>query len=198
MTIDRSTLPDISENIKQFWQPRRKDYSSGGIAYYNRPSTNASPVSQVNLTPPTRAELNNYLPPASGLNHHSFLALISTHHGQRWQLPKGTVEPQESSIQTALREVEEETGLLTEFKSFIETVEYWYWDTYKRTVPMLVHKQVDFYLLAVVGGELSDLSFEVDAVAWFTPEEALRKMTFEAERKTLRKALNGQYQNQRH
>lgn len=196
MTIDRSTLPHISENIKQFWQPRRKDYSSGGIAYYNRPSTSDNPSPQINPAPPTRTELNGYLPTAGGLNYHSFLALISTHNGKRWQLPKGTVEPQESSIQTALREVEEETGLLTEFKSFIETVEYWYWDTYKRTVPMLVHKQVDFYLLAVVGGELSDLSFEVDAVAWFTPEQALGKMTFEAERKTLRKALNGQYQSQ--
>lgn len=170
MTIDRSNLPDISENIKQFWQPQRTDYSSGGIAYRN--------------------STTNDLSHNSGFTLHSSLALISTHSGQRWQLPKGTVEAQESSIQTALREVEEETGLRTEFESFIDTVEYWYWDTYNRSVPMLVHKRVDFYLLLVVGGELSDLSCEVDAVEWFTPEEALQKMTFKAERETLRKALN--------
>ncbi len=190
MTIDRSTLPDISENIKQFWQPQRTDYSSGGIAYCNQPFEKISIPNSINTTSQTTAELNSSLPVQNSFNLHSHLALISTHSGRRWQLPKGTVEHQESSIETALREVEEETGLLTKFESFIETVEYWYWDTYNRTVPMLVHKRVDFYLLPVIGGELSDLSFEVDAVAWFTPEQALSKMTFDAEIETVRKALS--------
>lgn len=169
MTIDRSTLPEITEKIKEFWQPQRTDYSSGGVAYRNAPADDPNGT--------------------AGLNNSSRIALIATHNGQRWQLPKGTVEPQETSIQTALREVEEETGLQTAYQNFVETVEYWYWDTYNRTVPMLVHKKVDFYLLKVTGGELSDLSIEVDAVAWFTPEQALQRMTFPAEMDTLRKAM---------
>jgi len=117
------------------------------------------------------------------------VALIATAQGSRWQLPKGRLEPGEEAVQAAIREVEEETGLQTVVEIFLHSVEYSYTDTYRRIVPETVHKRVDFYLLRVVGGELSALSFEVDNVIWTTPEEALERLTFAGERECLRQAL---------
>ena len=117
------------------------------------------------------------------------VALIATARGSRWQLPKGRLEPGEEAVQAAIREVEEETGLQTVVEMFLHSVEYSYTDTYQRAIPEIVHKRVDFYLLRVVGGELSDLSFEVDGVIWTTPEDALNRLTFAGERECVRQAL---------
>lgn len=116
------------------------------------------------------------------------VALIATHQGRRWQLPKGRLEQDEKSLDAALREVHEETGLITCYEAFLQTIEYRYLDTYSRYIPELVIKQVDFYLLRVAGGELCNLSFEVDDVAWYTPEEALSQLTFPSEQECIRLA----------
>jgi 8-oxo-dGTP pyrophosphatase MutT (NUDIX family) len=117
------------------------------------------------------------------------IALIATRSGTRWQLPKGTCESGETSEQTALREVAEEVGLLTTCECFLQAIEYWYWDTYRKDTPELVHKRVDFYLLRVIGGELSDNSIEVDGTAWFRPAEALHVLTFLGERDVVQAAV---------
>jgi 8-oxo-dGTP pyrophosphatase MutT (NUDIX family) len=117
------------------------------------------------------------------------IALIATRSGTRWQLPKGTCESGETSEQTALREVAEEVGLVTACDCFLQAIDYWYWDTYRKETPELVHKRVDFYLLRVVGGELNDSSIEVDSTAWFQPDEALNVLTFLGERDVVQAAI---------
>ncbi len=173
MTHERSTLPEITPETRRTWRRTRQDRSAGGVAY--RLTLSASTVGAV-------AE--------STLQ----VALIATHGGRRWQLPKGSREPGESSLETAIREVEEETGLLTEHKEFLQTIDYWYWDTYQKEVPELVHKLVDFYLLHVIGGQLNDSSYEVDDVQWFTIEAALRVMTFGGEKTVLEQAIQLLYE----
>jgi len=168
VTYERSSLPEITPETRRTWRRTRQDRSAGGVAYAFVPPT--SPV-----TPDGASTLQ--------------VALIATHNSKRWQLPKGSREPGESSIETAIREVEEETGLLTEHKAFLQTIDYWYWDTYQKEVPELVHKLVDFYLLRVIGGELNDSSYEVDDVQWFTTEAALRVMTFTGEKAVLEQAI---------
>ncbi|MCX6050759.1 MAG: NUDIX hydrolase [Chloroflexi bacterium] len=116
------------------------------------------------------------------------VALIATHGGQRWQLPKGSREAGETIIETAIREVEEEVGLRTTNEAFLKRIDYWYWDTYRKEVPELVHKIVDFYLLRMVSGDLCDDSYEVDAVGWFTLEQALEMLTFEGEKSVVQLA----------
>ena len=130
----------------------RHDHSAGGIAYRRTPGNG-------------RVEI----------------ALIATRGGKRWQLPKGSREENESAQETAIREVEEESGLVTEPEAFLCSVDYWYWDTHRKIEPELVHKTVDFFLLRVVGGELSDASHEVDGVGWFTFEQAVETLTFKDE-----------------
>ncbi len=118
------------------------------------------------------------------------VALIATDKEcRRWQLPKGRLYPAEKPLTAALREVEEETGLETEYKSFLKTVHYQYLDTYARTVPEKVFKKVDFFLLLVVGGQLSDASIEVQKVEWATAGEALTMLAYGGERDCLRIAM---------
>jgi 8-oxo-dGTP pyrophosphatase MutT (NUDIX family) len=157
----RAPAPEITPDVKQGWRQRREDYSAGGVAYR---------------------------PLAEGPGYE--VALIATRGGTRWQLPKGTRELGETAEQTAMREVEEEVGLRTANEGFLKAVEYWYWDTYNRDVPELVHKRVDFYLLRVTGGELSDDCFEVDATGWFTLEQAQQILTFRGEQEVLAAAID--------
>ena len=118
------------------------------------------------------------------------VALIATDKEcRRWQLPKGRLYPTEKPLTAALREVEEETGLETEYKSFLKTVHYQYLDTYARTVPEKVIKKVDFYLLRVVGGRLSDASVEVQKVEWASADEALTRLAYDGERDCLKLAM---------
>ncbi len=164
MNTKRSTLPEISAKTKETWTHIRHDQSAGGVAYRRVVA---------------RAE-------ATGTSIE--VALIATRGGRRWQLPKGSREANESSLETAIREVHEEVGLRTEDEGFLKTIDYWYWDTYRKEVPDLVHKSVDFYLLRVVGGTLSDTSYEVDAVGWFTLERAYHILTFTGEREVMQMA----------
>ncbi len=119
------------------------------------------------------------------------VALIATDREcRRWQLPKGRLYPSEEPLRAARREVEEETGLETMFESFLKTVRYEYLDTYARTVPERVYKKVDFYLLRVVGGSLSDDSVEVQKVEWASANDALRRLAYDGERDCIRLAMD--------
>ncbi|RIK44294.1 MAG: NUDIX hydrolase [Chloroflexi bacterium] len=150
----------ISARVKATYPNIREDWSAGGVAYRQLDDGNLE------------------------------IALIATQRGKRWQLPKGSVEPGELPEEAARREVEEEAGLQTVCEAFLETIDFWYWDTYRKASPLLVHKRVDFYLLRTVGGELSDASYEVDSVGWFTPQHALRQLTFSGEKKVVQKAIS--------
>ncbi len=114
---------------------------------------------------------------------------IATRGGTRWQLPKGTREAGESSAETAVREVEEETGLQATTVVFLQAINFSYWDTYRKPRPVRVKKTVDFFLMRATGGRLSDESHEVDGVAWFTLSQALEILTYESERKVLGTAI---------
>jgi 8-oxo-dGTP pyrophosphatase MutT (NUDIX family) len=164
VSIKRSALPEISAQTKESWTRIRHDNSAGGVAY-RRVTAQGGQGDEIEV------------------------ALIATRGGRRWQLPKGSREAAESSLETAIREVHEEVGLHTEYETFLKTIDYWYWDTYRKEVPELVHKSVDFYLLRVTGGTLSDASYEVDAVGWFTLEYAYRILTFSGEREVAEMAL---------
>lgn len=126
----------------------------------------------------------------AGLHCPIEVALIATDRDcRRWQLPKGRLYPSEKPLIAALREVEEETGLETEFESFLKTVHYQYLDTYARTVPEQVYKKVDFFLLRVIGGRLSDASVEVQKVEWAPADDALERLAYDGERDCIKLAM---------
>ena len=115
----------------------------------------------------------------------SRILLISTQDGRRWQLPKGHIERGESPEQAAVREIQEETGVTGRVIAPLPGVEYWFVEKGSRRV----HKQVDYFLLAYVGGTVADFdAHEVSGAEWFSWDEGLAKLSFENERRVVETA----------
>ncbi|WP_431473317.1 NUDIX domain-containing protein [Ornithinimicrobium sp. W1665] len=105
-----------------------------------------------------------------------------------WCLPKGHVEPGETLVETAEREVEEETGIRGGRVLIITlgTIEYWF-----TTPSHRIHKMVHHYLLEATGGHLTiekDPDQEAIDAAWVPLDEVHRKLTFPNERRIAREA----------
>ena len=113
-----------------------------------------------------------------------FVAMIATRGRTRWGLPKGAVVKGETSEQAALREVQEETGLLADIVRPLDTIEYFF-----RAGDTLIRKRVDFYLMQYVGGALVPQLSEVDDVEWVRLSEAIERASFQSEKKLLASAL---------
>lgn len=106
-----------------------------------------------------------------------------------WAFPKGHKEGDESDLETALRELSEETGLTV--NEIIEdspiTEEYWF------TEPngTKVHKQVTYFLGEThdpLDKQLSLHPVEVLGASWFPYTEALNQLTFKESRQLLQQA----------
>ena len=104
----------------------------------------------------------------------------------RWSLAKGTPDPGETLEETALREVQEETGLEVRIEERIRSIDYWFAD---RSEDVRYHKTVHFYLMAPVGGSPDLHDPEFDVVQWFPSKEALETLTYSNETEVLRQAL---------
>ncbi len=104
-----------------------------------------------------------------------------------WRLPKGRPDGNESPRETALREVNEETGIVTEIVGFIDSIRYSYVDqfTEKR-----FYKTVYFYLMRPIGGDIALHDDEFDIVKWMSSKHALEFLKLEHERGILEKGLS--------
>ena len=101
-----------------------------------------------------------------------------------WDFPKGHVEKGENEIETAKREVEEETGLKdVEFvKGFKEWIKYFFKFKGKNVL-----KFVTFYLAETKTKNVK-VSFEHLGFEWLSFEEAIQKLTFKNAKEILKKA----------
>lgn len=105
----------------------------------------------------------------------------------RWSLPKGTPNEGETIIQTAIREAQEETGLMVEAEESIGSINYWFTSKDTRSH---INKTVHFYLMNTTGGSTDDHDFEFDLVEWFNVETAMQQLTFQNEIRILQQAVN--------
>ena len=99
-------------------------------------------------------------------------------------LPKGHVDPGETTLQAAQREVREETGVSTELVRELGEVRYWYRRD-GRTIP----KSVTFYLFNYLSGDTDDHDDEVEEARWIDLAEAQTALTHAAEREMVQRAL---------
>ena len=105
-------------------------------------------------------------------------------------LPKGLVDPGEKPQAAAVREVQEETGIVAEPVTKLSDNKYVYvrkWGDGKR-----VFKIVSFYLMRYVSGEIdnltADMRIEVKRALWVPLADATSQLAYSNERKVLRQA----------
>jgi 8-oxo-dGTP pyrophosphatase MutT (NUDIX family) len=105
-----------------------------------------------------------------------------------WALPKGLIGKGESAADTAVREVEEETGIEARLLEKLGDVRYVYTWRGER-----VFKVVSFFLLRYARGRLGDIPehfrHEVAETRWLLLAEAPRLLSYKGEREMAEKAL---------
>ena len=95
-------------------------------------------------------------------------------------LPKGHVDPGESPIEAAVREVREETGIVAEPVCELGESRYWY-----RRDGRTIGKTVSFFLFNHVEGDTADHDDEVEEVRWMDLREAQTALSHTAEREMI-------------
>jgi 8-oxo-dGTP pyrophosphatase MutT (NUDIX family) len=111
------------------------------------------------------------------------IALVGRVHAGMWVLPKGTPHRNERIEETALREVREETGLITHLIAELGRIHY----SFSRDGTRF-RKEVLHFLLEAVGGDVSLHDSEYDEARWFPVAEAERQLTFANEADLVRRA----------
>jgi len=106
-------------------------------------------------------------------------------------LPKGLVDPGEKPLETALREVYEETGVMATLITKLADIKYVYvrtWSDQQR-----VFKIVSFYLLRYASGRINnilpEMRIEVARARWVQLEEAASLLAYRGEKQMARQAL---------
>jgi 8-oxo-dGTP pyrophosphatase MutT (NUDIX family) len=107
-------------------------------------------------------------------------------------LPKGLVDPGEKALETALREVYEETGVTADLVTKLGDSKYIYtraWGDGQR-----VFKIVSFYLMRYRSGRINDITpemrVEVARARWVRLEDAPTLLAYQGEKQMARRALD--------
>lgn len=107
------------------------------------------------------------------------VAQHSQHHG--WVFPKGLIgdhKKGEGKEETAVREVEEETGVFAKILKSLEPVTYWYVFEGEK-----IKKTVYYFLMEFVSGDISKHDKEMEKVEWVEKTGVENKITYPSDKK---------------
>lgn len=100
-----------------------------------------------------------------------------------WGFPKGHVEDGETEVETAIREIKEETNVNVKINE-----KYRYVETYSPKPD--VEKDVVLFVAEKIGGSETAQEEEVQEIQWLTYEEAMKRITYNNSREILKKVWN--------
>lgn len=112
------------------------------------------------------------------------VAQHSQHHG--WVFPKGLIGDTikgEKKEETAVREVEEETGILGKIEKELNPVTYWYQFKGEK-----IKKTVYYFLMRYVSGDTTKHDDEMENVEWLDFNEAGKRLTYKSDKRVWEEA----------
>jgi len=101
-----------------------------------------------------------------------------------WTLPKGHIEKNEKPEDTALREVEEETGYKCEIIRYIDKVEYWF-----KEDNQLIKKTVKWFLMKPIE-KIKEHNYEIEEKKWFNISEIFDNLVYKSDIEIVKKICN--------
>ena len=104
--------------------------------------------------------------------------LLILHNAGHWDFPKGHVEDGETEVQTAIREVKEETNIDVEVNE-----EFRYSTKYSPKEDVI--KEVIYFLARNISEDKQAQLEEVSEVKWFSMNDAIEKITYDNSREIL-------------
>lgn len=112
--------------------------------------------------------------------------LLLQYTAGHWDLAKGKLEPGETNMQAALRELQEETGIskIEMNEGFEESLKY----VFKDYTGQPIEKTVHFFVGQVHKKEVAILSREHKGYIWLPYDEAVQKLTYQNAKDVLIKA----------
>ena len=119
----------------------------------------------------------------SSNNGNRKVLLIQHENGGHWAFPKGHVENDETEIETAAREIKEETGLQVEIST-----------AYRKAVSYSpaegITKEVVYFLAFAADEEIQKQDAEVADCIWLPMNDALAKVTYANDKYILQTAID--------
>jgi 8-oxo-dGTP diphosphatase len=113
------------------------------------------------------------------------VCLIAKKGMKVWALPRGRVEPGETSEQTALREVREETGFKAKILEEIDQIHFRF---YSKIDDEFIHRIVHFYLMSWENIKPEKRDKEVDTAQWYQIDNGIQILKYDNEKEVLKKA----------
>jgi ADP-ribose pyrophosphatase YjhB (NUDIX family) len=103
------------------------------------------------------------------------IALLESknHRDFAWHLPKGTLNDDETLEQGAVREVAEESGLISEIEAYLGATQY---TLPKEIEGFIIHKTVHYFLMRFRQDSAAGMDGEYDSCHWLSLREAKVKL----------------------